>query len=106
MSEDSFERIMAGLSDAADIARGEADPSTYRVHVPDDIDVRAIRRRLGLTQEAFAAKFGFSRGAVRDWEQHRRRPEASARVLLTVIAREPDAVRRALGEDGARGASS
>jgi putative transcriptional regulator len=55
-----------------------------------------IRKRLNLTQEAFAARFGFSAGAVRDWEQGRRRPEASARILLTVIDKEPEAVERAL----------
>lgn len=87
---------MAGLTEVGQILSGEADPSTYKVHVPRDVDVRAMRKRLGLTQAAFAARFGFSTAAVRDWEQKRRRPEASARVLLTVIDREPDAVQRAL----------
>jgi Helix-turn-helix len=64
--------------------------------VPADIDVRKIRQRLGLSQDEFAAKFALSVGTVREWEQDRRRPEGAARVLLTVIAKEPDAVRRAL----------
>lgn len=67
-----------------------------RIRVPAEVDVKAVRRRMGLTQAAFAARFGFTLSAVREWEQWRRRPEASARVLLKVIEREPEAVERAL----------
>jgi putative transcriptional regulator len=98
VSKKAFEQIAAGLADAIAIARGEADPATYRVHAPADIDVLLIRRRLGLTREAFAARFGLQLGTVRDWEQRKRRPEGAARVLLTVIEREPDAVTRALAD--------
>jgi putative transcriptional regulator len=59
-------------------------------------DVRALRARLGLSQEAFAARFGFSVDAIRQYEGHRRAPTGPARTLLRVIAREPDAVIRAL----------
>ena len=93
-----FDRVMAGLEDAVAIARGEADPASYRVHVPTSVDVRAVRRHLGLTQEQFAFRFGFSLGAVRDWEQKRKQPEPVARVLLKVIEHEPEAVTRALAE--------
>ncbi len=41
---------------------------------------------------AFAKRFGFSVGAVREWEQGRRQPEAAARVLLLVIASRPEVV--------------
>jgi putative transcriptional regulator len=88
----NFERIMRGLEEATAYARGEADTTKYRVHVPDVVDVAAIRTKLGLTQEAFAAQFGFSKGAVRDWEQGRKVPEASARILLKVIEKRPDIV--------------
>jgi putative transcriptional regulator len=70
--------------------------ATLRVHVPDEIDVKAIRRKLGMTQRQFAASFGFGLDAVQNWEQGRRRPEGAARAFLKVIEREPDAVRRAL----------
>jgi putative transcriptional regulator len=64
---------------------------------PDAVeDVRALRTRLGLSQEAFATRFGFSVDAVRQYESHRRTPSGPARTLLRVIAREPDAVIRAL----------
>jgi putative transcriptional regulator len=59
-------------------------------------DVRAIRRRLGLTQAQFSARYGFSLETIRNYEQCHRRPAGPARVLLKVIASEPDAVTRAL----------
>ena len=96
MSKRAFDKIEAGLEDAIAIARGEADPTIYRVHVPVEIDVKAIRRKLGMTQAEFARSFGFGLDAVQNWEQGRRRPEGAARAFLKVIDRELDAVRRAL----------
>jgi putative transcriptional regulator len=64
--------------------------------VPAEVDVRAIREKLKLSQPEFAARFGFTAASVRQWEQGRRRPHGPARVLLTIIAKEPNAVRRAL----------
>lgn len=88
--------IRRGLEQAVAYAKGEADAERYRVHVPAEVDVRAIRTRLGMTQEEFAARFGFSVGALRQWEQGKRRPEGSTRAYLRVIERAPDAVREAL----------
>ncbi|HEY1962131.1 MAG TPA: hypothetical protein VGG69_06925 [Rhizomicrobium sp.] len=59
-------------------------------------DVALLRRRLRLSQGAFADLFGIPLGTVKDWEQGRRRPDAPARAYLRVIARDPDAVRQAL----------
>jgi putative transcriptional regulator len=64
---------------------------------PAEVDVRAIREKLKLSQPEFAARFGFTAASVRQWEQGRRHPHGPARVLLTIIAKEPNAVRRALG---------
>ncbi len=89
-------RLIKSAQEALAIARGEADPATHRVHVPADVDVRKIRKELKLSQAEFAAEFGLSAATIRDWEQNRRRPEGAARVLLHVIKKEPDAVRRAL----------
>jgi putative transcriptional regulator len=89
-------RLLKSAKEARAIARGEADPSTYRVHVPLDIDVKAIRMKLQLSQAEFANRFGISPGTLRDWEQNRKRPDGPARVLLVVIDKEPDAVKRAL----------
>ncbi|KAB0267823.1 helix-turn-helix domain-containing protein [Microvirga brassicacearum] len=87
-------RLIQAAEDARTIARGEADPSTYRVHVPADIDVKAIRKGLKPTQAEFANRFGFPLATLRDWEQGRGKPDTSARVLLMV--REPQVVERAL----------
>jgi putative transcriptional regulator len=86
-------RLIQAAEEAAAMARGEAVPGAV-LHVPPD--VRAIRARLGLSQSAFAARFGLPVGTVRDWEQGRAVPDQAARVLLAVIAKEPDAVLRAL----------
>ena len=96
MSKRAFNKIKAGLDDARAYLDGTANKKRYRVHVPDSIDVKKIRSRLGLSQAAFAATYGFALSAVRDWEQGRRRPERSARILLKIVQKEPEAVTRAL----------
>jgi putative transcriptional regulator len=96
MSKPAFDKIKAGLDSAQAYLEGKADRRRYRVHVPATIDVKKIRARLGLSQEAFAATYGFALSAVRDWEQGRRRPERSARILLKIVQKEPEAVTRAL----------
>jgi putative transcriptional regulator len=96
MSKRAFNKIMKGLEDARAYLDGTADKRRYRVHVPIKVDVKKIRRRLGLSQEGFAQTYGFALSAVRDWEQGRRRPERSARILLKIVEKEPEAVTRAL----------
>ena len=96
MTKRAFDKIMAGLESAKAYAGGAADKRKYRVHVPEKLDVKKIRSGLGLSQEAFARKYGFALSAVRDWEQGRRRPDRSARILLKIVEREPEAVTRAL----------
>ena len=86
--------LIQSAREALAIAKGEAEPP--RAFVPPPVDVAAIRKRLGLSQDRFARRYGFSPSAVRDWEQRRRTPEPAARTLLIVIDREPQAVDRAL----------
>jgi putative transcriptional regulator len=57
---------------------------------------KIIRRALGLSQEDFAARYHIPIGTLRDWEQGRAEPDQAARAYLTVIARAPEAVRKAL----------
>ena len=57
---------------------------------------KVIRRALKLSQQEFAAQFHIAIGTLRDWEQNRAQPDTAAKAYLKVIAREPDAVRRAL----------
>ena len=89
-------RLIKAAKSAQAIARGDADPTTYKVHVPAKVDVRAIRTKLKMSQNTFAARFGILPSTLRDWEQNRRHPDGAARVLLMVIDKEPDAVTRAL----------
>jgi putative transcriptional regulator len=92
----AFDMIMDGLDDVERYLDGARDG--FAVHVPDEVDVKAIRQKLRLSQPKFADTFGFSVGRVRDWEQKRFPVDASSRILLTVIEREPEAVFRALAE--------
>jgi putative transcriptional regulator len=86
------QRRRAALTDA-DAPPATAAQLARARRVPD---VRALRRKLNLTQEEFATRFQLPLGTVRDWEQGAHRPDKAAQVLLTVIARDPDAVARAL----------
>ena len=54
------EGIIRGLEQVIAFANGTADEGPYRVHTPAEIDVRAVRGRMGLTQQEFATRFGFS----------------------------------------------
>ncbi len=88
------ESILRGARQALAYARGEREG--FVAHVPERVNVKAIRRRLQLSQTEFARYFGFNLDAVQNWEQGRRQPEGAARAYLRVIEREPVAVRRAL----------
>jgi putative transcriptional regulator len=88
--------IKKGLEQAAAYAKGGRGRRGYRVHVPAHVDVKAIRTGLGMTQRAFAVRFGFSINTLRHWEQGRREPEGPARAYLLVIERAPRVVERAL----------
>lgn len=81
-------RMIAAAEEALAFAEGKETGA--QVHTPPD--VKAIRRQLGLSQPAFAARFGLPVGSVRDWEQRRSTPDGAARVLLRVIERSPDVV--------------
>jgi len=89
-----FEQMMDGLNGVEAFLAGEQEG--FKAHVPQEVDVKAIRNRLGMTQARFSDTFGFSLDAIKHWEGGRRTPEAPARTLLTVIDRNPAAVLTAL----------
>jgi putative transcriptional regulator len=83
-------------------AAAAADPDA-RPFTPEEMTalrrvprIKTLRRALGLTQEEFAARYKIPLGTLRDWEQGRSEPDQPARAYLTVIAHDPDGVRRAL----------
>ena len=90
----AFASIKQGLMEAIEHAEGHT-PET-RVHRPRPVDVKALRASVGMTQEQFAARFGFSTATLRHWERGDRSPNGSALVLLNVIERNPEAVMAAL----------
>ncbi len=96
MANKAFDNIMDGLTDALAYAEGDKSRGKGReVEVPS-VDVRAARKKLGLSRDKFAETFKIISSTLRKWEQGSRIPSGPARVLLTVIEKEPEAVKRAL----------
>jgi putative transcriptional regulator len=89
-------RLLSAAREMREIARGEKKP--VHIHVPADVDVRAIRAKLNLSQDAFANTFCFSISQIRDWEQNRTRPLGSNRAYLLLVDRHPDTVKSMLAE--------
>lgn len=98
------EKLLESMEQAVQIAQGKMPKSEYVEHViqvsrtPEDVDVKSIRERMGMTQAGFAASFGLSLYTVRGWEQGKRKPDPAARAYLRVIEKAPDTVRAALAD--------
>ena len=90
------EKLLRSAQQARDWVNGK--PVRARVtYVPvPQVDVRKLRARMKLSQTQFDAKFGFSLDSIQNWEQGHRQPEGPARILLAVIAKNPNAVEEAL----------
>lgn len=86
----SEKRLVGAAKEAVAIARGQKKPA--RLKVPPEIDVKAIRTKLSISQKDFAAEFGFTYDQVKAWEQKRFRPQGGARAYLLIIERDPNAV--------------
>ena len=91
--------ILRGLTEVKEYLEGKRDLHAYHYDVPDPINVRAIRERSGLSQIEFARRFAISPRTLQDWEQRRREPDSAIRAYLTVIDRNPEAVRKALSRE-------
>ena len=90
--------VEAALGEVLGHVRGEGDLPCHLVDNPAAEHIRALRKRMKLSRQKFADQFGLDARAVQDWEQGRRVPDRAARVLLTVIDRDPEAVVRVLSE--------
>ncbi len=86
--------ILQGAGEALAAIKG--DTTAVRVTIIPRIDVGEIRRRVRMTQAEFSRAFGLSLDSVKNWEQGHRSPEGPAKVLLAVIAKDPQAVQNAL----------
>ncbi len=90
MKAELFEELRRSVREGGAILRGRRKASrAFQVGEPD---VRAVRKRYRLSQTRFAALMGISPGTLRNWEQGRRKPEGSARILLRIVAKHPKAV--------------
>ena len=93
----AFDSIKQGLIEAMAHAKSKgAKPAGVKLYQPHAVDVSSLRERLSLTQEQFAARFGFSVATLRHWERGDRSPSGASLVFLNVIERNPGAVLNAL----------
>jgi len=91
----AFDSIKKGLNEALEFSEGKQRKAV--VHEFSPLDVKNIRANVGMSQNEFASAFGISVSTLRHWERGDRTPHGPARVLLNVVAKEPQAVLKALG---------
>ena len=89
-------RLIESAQQALDFVEGKAEPSGYRIQIPDEIDVKSIRESLHMSQAEFAAYFGFSVRTLQEWEQGRSVPRGVAKNFLILLQRDPEMVRKTL----------
>ena len=89
-------RLITAMREVVDHVAGKVALPMRYVDVPENVDVKAIRSRLGLSQAEFSRRYAVSQRSLQEWEQGRRRPEGAVRAYLTVIERNPKAVEEAL----------
>jgi putative transcriptional regulator len=94
MNDKDFQKLVESVKQMGAIMRGEDIP--HRRTVLTTVDVKALRERLGLTQNEFSGMIGVSIKTLQNWEQGRREPEGPAKALLRVVEKEPQAVLNAL----------
>jgi putative transcriptional regulator len=95
MNNHDFNGLVASMEQAKRFAQGNTITG-MKVHIPEHLDASAIRGATGLSQTAFASQIGVSAATLRNWEQKRRAPEGPARVLLSLLAKDPMIVARLL----------
>ena len=89
-------RLIAAMKEVVAHVEGKVALPMRYVEIPEDVDVKAIRSRLGLSQAEFSRRYAVSQRSLQEWEQGRRRPDSAVRAYLTVIERNPKAVEEAL----------
>ena len=94
MKEKDFSTLVASIKEAGQIKRGHKKPSRIFTITPPSI--KAIRKKLNLSQNDFALMIGISLGTLQNWEQGRREPNGPAKALLKIAYKNPKAVMEAL----------
>ncbi len=90
----TFDSIKQGLNEALEFSKDQKLKSVVHEFTP--VNVKNIRSQVGMSQNEFASAFGISVSTLRHWERGDRKPHGPALVLLNVVAREPNAVLKAL----------
>jgi putative transcriptional regulator len=94
MEEQLFNELVDSVKQAKKIMKNELDAS--RAYTFQEPDVKAIRKKIGLSQAMFATLIGVSCKTLQNWEQGLRSPRGPARALLEIARKEPEAILRAL----------
>lgn len=94
MDNDMFDELMASVQEMDDIVKGQKQPAR-RFEFPEP-EVKAIREKMGVSQDKFAVILGVSKRTVENWEQGRRHPTGAARSLLKIVEADPQHALEAL----------
>ncbi len=94
MNDEMFNELLASVEEMDAIKKGKTKPG--REFKFDGPEVRAIRLRIGMTQNKFAALIGVSQRTIENWEQGRRHPTGPARALLKIVQADPESAIRTL----------
>ena len=94
MNEEMFNELLASVEEMDCITKGKAKPG--RQFNFDEPEVKAIRAKIGMTQNKFAALIGVSQRTLENWEQGRRHPTGPAKALLKIVDADPESALRTL----------
>ena len=86
----TYDSISQGLKEAINYSEGAEKHS--KTFLPIHIDVKELRKRIGMTQASFSSSFGISLGTLRHWERGDRYPQGPALVLLNLLSKEPNTI--------------
>lgn len=95
MKKSDFDGLMKGMEEAGSFLH-TGKLKGGKIHIPPQVDAAAIRAKTGLSQTSFAQQIGVSVATLRNWEQGRRVPDGPAQVLLSLLDKDPNIVRRTL----------
>lgn len=94
MDKNNFDELLASVKEMDQIADGSKKASR-QFNFPDP-EVKALRERIGVSQDKFAMLLGVSKRTLENWEQGRRQPTGAARSLLRIVEADPEHALRAL----------
>lgn len=94
-----FEEMKEAAEAMVAIEKDETELDPSRVHMTHVPDVKAVRKKTGLSQSNFAKKFGFGLRQIQQWEAGRRHPVGPLVHFLSLIDKQPEMVAQVVAED-------